>query len=111
MRLFFKVSGIVFVLLVFMGCGVLIGAKKPNESAKTTTVAGRFQPIGSSLALDTKSGLTCDKAAGIDESPHTLVDRTSRKVVHPPAGITLEKWPDQDIPGDEKGYPYCSYID
>ena len=109
MRLFFKVSGIVFVLLVFMGCGYVAGAKR--EAPTTVIQSEKFVKLTSTTAFDTRNGTTCDLASGINKVPHTLINRESRKIVQTPQGLTLTKWPDDEIPGDENGYPYCSDLE
>lgn len=56
MSLFFRVSGIVLTLMVFLGCGILIGAHKPA----TVMASGRFEKLTETTAFDTKTGQTCD---------------------------------------------------
>lgn len=58
MKLFFRVSGIVLTLLVFLGCGVLIGAKRPVMMASGQPTE-RFQQISDTEAFDTKTGQKC----------------------------------------------------
>jgi hypothetical protein len=53
MSLFFRVSGIVLTLMVFLGCGVLIGAKRG------VMASGRFQKVSDTTALDTWTGHMC----------------------------------------------------
>ena len=57
MSLFFRVSGIALVLLVFMAAGVLIGAQRP--SPKNPADTERFRLLSDDRAFDTKTGKTC----------------------------------------------------
>lgn len=53
MSLFFRVSGIVLTLVVFLGCGFLIGAHKPSVEAAI------IQPISSTQGVNTRTGQVC----------------------------------------------------
>jgi len=64
--LFFRVSGIVAVLLVFMGCGALV-ARKPAVILEPP----RFERISDTTALDTKIGKVCSTVSGVQIDPQT----------------------------------------
>lgn len=59
MNLFFRVSGVVLTLLVFLGCGVAIGAKRGPIVEIQPVTSYRFQPLKDGEALDTKTGKIC----------------------------------------------------
>ncbi len=60
MNLFFRVSGVVLTLLVFLGCGVAIGARRGATVEIQPVTSYRFQPLKDGQALDTKTGQICD---------------------------------------------------
>ena len=59
MNLFFRVSGIAFILLLFLGTGVFIGKHEAPKEPVTVVETGRFQQLSATTALDTKSGKIC----------------------------------------------------
>ena len=54
MRLFFKISGIVFILLVFLGCGYVAAGKRG-----TVAETQRFEHLSDDEGWDTKTGQKC----------------------------------------------------
>ena len=62
MQLLFRVSVIVFVMLVFLVTGFHMGGKTRTQLVVSDNV-GRFQKMTESTAFDTKTGQICDTEA------------------------------------------------
>jgi hypothetical protein len=56
MATFLRVSGVVLVLMGFMGAGFVLGAKRGGVP---TTSVQRFERISDTEAFDTKTGKAC----------------------------------------------------
>lgn len=71
MNLFFRVSGVVLTLLVFLGCGVAIGAKRGPIVEIQPVTSYRFQTLKDGEALDTETGKVCSTVTETQIDPNT----------------------------------------
>lgn len=77
MNLFFRISGIVAVLGLFLGAGIEIGAKRGSD--RTVQASERFQKLTDTTAFDPQTGQVCKTTPRVEYSGHGV-----------PPGVTLD---------------------